>query len=150
MPGEFHGQRSLVGYSPCSCKESDITELLTLSPKINKFSWLLRQIPRSKRILPSLTLCFSLHPWFCAFVLFLFLVSYNLEVILNLPLMHVNLVLWVYLLVFDRQKPVGWEMTENSVCFIQEYISLPLKRYRAFWDPHLWTLLFAMFILSDD
>ena len=25
-PGEFHGQRSLVGYSPWSCKESDTTE----------------------------------------------------------------------------------------------------------------------------
>ena len=26
MPGEFHGQRNLVGYSPWSCKESDTTE----------------------------------------------------------------------------------------------------------------------------
>ena len=26
LPGEFHGQRSLVGYSPCSPKESDATE----------------------------------------------------------------------------------------------------------------------------
>ena len=25
-PGEFHGQRSLEGYSPWSCKESDMTE----------------------------------------------------------------------------------------------------------------------------
>ena len=25
-PGEFHGQRSLAGYSPLSCKESDIIE----------------------------------------------------------------------------------------------------------------------------
>ena len=23
---KFHGQRSLVGYSPCGCKESDTTE----------------------------------------------------------------------------------------------------------------------------
>jgi len=29
-PGEFHGQRSLVGYSPWGCKESDMTERLTL------------------------------------------------------------------------------------------------------------------------
>ena len=29
LPGEFHGQRSLVGYSPWGCKESDTTELLT-------------------------------------------------------------------------------------------------------------------------
>ena len=24
LPGEFHGQRSLVGYSPWGCKESDV------------------------------------------------------------------------------------------------------------------------------
>ena len=27
---KFHGQRSLVGYSPRGCKESDMTELLML------------------------------------------------------------------------------------------------------------------------
>ena len=26
LPGESHGQRSLVGYSPCGCKELDTTE----------------------------------------------------------------------------------------------------------------------------
>ena len=26
LPGESHGQRSLVGYSPWGCKELDITE----------------------------------------------------------------------------------------------------------------------------
>ena len=26
LPGEFHGQRSLVGYSPWGCKESNTTE----------------------------------------------------------------------------------------------------------------------------
>ena len=31
LPGESHGQRSLVGYSPWGCKESDRTEQLTLS-----------------------------------------------------------------------------------------------------------------------
>ena len=31
LPGEFHGQRSLVGYSPWSHKESDTIERLTLS-----------------------------------------------------------------------------------------------------------------------
>ena len=30
FPGESHGQRSLVGYSPWGCKESDRTERLTL------------------------------------------------------------------------------------------------------------------------
>ena len=31
LPGEFHGQRSLVYYSPWGCKESDTTEGLTVS-----------------------------------------------------------------------------------------------------------------------
>ena len=26
LPGESHGQRSLMGYSPWGCKESDMTE----------------------------------------------------------------------------------------------------------------------------
>ena len=26
LPGKFHGERSLVGYSPWGCKESDMTE----------------------------------------------------------------------------------------------------------------------------
>ena len=29
LPGKFHGQRSLSGYSSCSCKESDIAEQLS-------------------------------------------------------------------------------------------------------------------------
>ena len=31
LPGEFHGQRSLVGYSPWGPKELDTTDCLTLS-----------------------------------------------------------------------------------------------------------------------
>ena len=31
LAGEFHGQRSLLGYSPWGGKQSDNTELLTLS-----------------------------------------------------------------------------------------------------------------------
>ena len=27
LPGESHGQRGLVGYSPLGCKESDMTEV---------------------------------------------------------------------------------------------------------------------------
>ena len=36
LPGEFHGQKSLVGYSPWDGKESDTTERLTLSVFMNK------------------------------------------------------------------------------------------------------------------
>ena len=30
LPGELHGQRSLAGYSPWGCRESNMTERLTL------------------------------------------------------------------------------------------------------------------------
>ena len=33
LPGESHGQRSLVGYSPWGCKESDMTEQVIVSHK---------------------------------------------------------------------------------------------------------------------
>jgi len=26
LPGEFHGQRSLIGFSPSGCKEQDMTD----------------------------------------------------------------------------------------------------------------------------
>ena len=36
LPGEYHGQRRLAGYSPQGRKESDITEQLTLTKKKKK------------------------------------------------------------------------------------------------------------------
>ena len=33
LPGEFHGQRSLMGYSPWFCKEPDMTERLSTRDK---------------------------------------------------------------------------------------------------------------------
>ena len=43
LPGEFHGQRSLMGYSLRCCKESDMTE---------RFSLLLRTTdsPRERKV----------------------------------------------------------------------------------------------------
>jgi len=38
FPGEFHGQRSLVGYSPWGHKESDITERL-MAPHSSTLAW---------------------------------------------------------------------------------------------------------------
>ena len=35
LPGEFHGQRTLVGYSSWGHKELDMTEKLMLSPPTN-------------------------------------------------------------------------------------------------------------------
>ena len=37
LPGESHGQRHLVGYSPWGCKELDTTERLSPHPQDNYF-----------------------------------------------------------------------------------------------------------------
>ena len=37
FPGEFHGERSLVGYSPWGHEELDVTEGLTVSFILNTF-----------------------------------------------------------------------------------------------------------------
>ena len=45
LPGEFHGQRSLVCYSPSCCKELDTTEWLTLT----KWSGDQARLPRTHK-----------------------------------------------------------------------------------------------------
>ena len=35
LPGEFYGQRSLLGYSPWGCKELDVTEWLHFWPQVS-------------------------------------------------------------------------------------------------------------------
>ena len=37
LPGEFHGQKSLMGYSPWGCKESDTTEPLHFTSPVYIF-----------------------------------------------------------------------------------------------------------------
>ena len=39
LPGKFHGQRSLVGYSPRSHKESDVTEGTPTCAHTHTFTW---------------------------------------------------------------------------------------------------------------
>ena len=48
LPGEFHGQRSLVGYSPWGRKELDTTERLTLSLTSAKEMDSVRGLPRGR------------------------------------------------------------------------------------------------------
>ena len=47
LPGEFHGQRSLEGYSPWGRKESDTTERLTL-PLTSAKEDSVRGLPRGR------------------------------------------------------------------------------------------------------
>ena len=51
LSGEFHGQRSLVGYGPWGCKESDTTERPTHTQYIVQGNT--AQTPPSWSILPS-------------------------------------------------------------------------------------------------
>ena len=41
MPGKFHGQRILAGYSPWGCRESDMTEHTLLYMSILKLRFLI-------------------------------------------------------------------------------------------------------------
>ena len=51
LSGEFHGQRSLVGYGPWGCRESDTTEQLTHTRYIVQGNT--TQTPPSWSVLPS-------------------------------------------------------------------------------------------------
>ena len=45
LPGESHGQRSLVGYSPWGCTESDMTEVTEHAARTMMFTlWVVRNI----------------------------------------------------------------------------------------------------------
>ena len=48
LPGKFNGQRSLAGYSPQGCRESDMTE--QLSTRTHLFIWLCWVLPAGCRI----------------------------------------------------------------------------------------------------
>ena len=49
LPGEFHGQRSLPGYSPLGHKESDTTEWLSLTHSINYASGIQNAVKLEKK-----------------------------------------------------------------------------------------------------
>ena len=53
LPGEFHGPRSLSGYCPWDCKESDIPEQLTLTQNNKQigFVWRHKRFEIAKTIL---------------------------------------------------------------------------------------------------
>ena len=55
LPGEYHGQRSLVGYSPQGRKESDTTEA-TLHACIARLSERLNKIMKMKAFFVSIML----------------------------------------------------------------------------------------------
>ena len=59
LPGEFHGQRSMVGYRPRGCKESDVTEQLTLLCSYNYLELLFRTMMEMGR---KLKLSFPGYP----------------------------------------------------------------------------------------
>ena len=64
LPGEFHGQRSLVGYSPWGHKESDTTGQLTLSLEFTRISFPSSREPWSSKCSPwisSISITWKYH-----------------------------------------------------------------------------------------
>ena len=53
LPGEFHGQRSLAGYSPWGCKESDMTEWLSTHTEMYLLHPIRKWVPVVMGILPN-------------------------------------------------------------------------------------------------
>ena len=56
LSGESHGQRSLVGYSPWGCKESDMTERLNVHAHthlVTLYSWYFLQVVKWKLTFPT-------------------------------------------------------------------------------------------------
>ena len=69
LPGEFHGQRRLVGYSPWGHKELDITEWLTLSldfqPPSHGLYWFPRAaVTKYHKLIFILSQFWSLEAWY--------------------------------------------------------------------------------------
>ena len=54
LPGEYHGQGSMAGYSPYGCKELDTTEVtlqgMMLKLKLQYFGHLMRRVDSLKRL----------------------------------------------------------------------------------------------------
>ena len=67
LPGELHGKRRLVGHSPWGCKESDMTEGLTLS--LSSSSKQIWDAVTRERVIPKLQN--NMWPW-CPVLLFFF------------------------------------------------------------------------------
>ena len=65
LPGEFHGQRNLAGYSPWGCKELDTTEWLTHTHKNFSKPSHPQNNPRRKVLL----LCY--HYYYCYYSRFI-------------------------------------------------------------------------------
>ena len=68
LPGEFHGQRSLVSYSPWGWKESDTTEWLTLTKTLSVLVQQLRDFIKdpgffSPSVLPYFHIVFPFVFW---------------------------------------------------------------------------------------
>ena len=64
LPGESHGQRSLVGYSPWGCKESDMTErLIHTHTHTHSYS-----IYSYYKILHIFSMWYNIPLWFIHFV----------------------------------------------------------------------------------
>ena len=61
LPGETHGQRTLVGYSPWGCKELNTTEQLTLSPPRWNSSLVMTCLPCLFQLTPAMSYQIFLH-----------------------------------------------------------------------------------------
>ena len=70
LPGEFHGQRSLVGYSPWNCKKGDTTEHAhththTHTQSTDYLSSYILKLYTTRKMKLSVVPSYHPSPWFC-------------------------------------------------------------------------------------
>ena len=83
MPGEFHGQRSLAGYSLRGLKESDTTERLSTAQHIKHTRQKIKNCTNKQRLqqrtlgISKVALALSDLPWLSSLLAFYCILSYD-------------------------------------------------------------------------
>ena len=123
LPGEFHGQRSLAGYSPCGHKELDMTEQLIYTLVIpiaflsevhlNGLSW---NYALSYSKFSSIFVCFQLSTLFLGLLVCLWAVILSISNLLSGKAMGLQRV--GHDLATEQQKGHSSEFTLFFHCFL--------------------------------
>ena len=82
LPGKFHGQRSLAGYSPRDCKESDVTEHIHIEIRWCLSNWLKGHFKNS--FIDLFLLCWI----FFNFFIFYFIYFLNFILFFNFTILY--------------------------------------------------------------
>ena len=138
LPGKFHGQRSLVGYSPWGRKESDKTEQLTLSLPSHYFKKCSKSVHGICKQFPSAEFSHTYLIWKQRTLLTIFFLKK-----LKKPRKSLSM-FYIFYLVFSEMRWLYFSLTSLG---IKNNVPL-IERIRIFF-PYSWPKCKA-FYLSDS